>query len=293
MRESLGERIFSNINLILLGLIGLVSLFPFYYVVVVSFTDPKEFVNSSFILFPKSWSLAAYKYILSTDTFIKSLGVSAYLAVVGTALSLIVSAAFGYMLSRKRLFGRRILTIALLITILFSPGIIPNYLVVKELGLMNSLWSIILPGLLSGWNALLLKTFFDGIPESLEEAAYIDGANDLRIFFRIILPLSLPALAAFGLFFAVGYWNSFFNAILYLTDPDKRPLQVLLQGMLVQSETGIGDPGVAAQLSSEQQVPAQTIKMAAVVIATVPILLVYPFLQKHFAKGVMLGSVKG
>ncbi|MFC4102689.1 carbohydrate ABC transporter permease [Paenibacillus xanthanilyticus] len=293
MRESFGERLFSNLNALALVLIGLVSIFPFYYVVIVSFSAPGEYSSSELTLFPQSWSFAAYEYILSTDTFIRSIGVSAYLAVVGTALSLMVSAAFAYMISRKRLFGRKVLTFALLITILFSPGIIPNYLVIKELGLMNSLWSIILPGLLSGWNALLLKTFFDGIPESLEESAYIDGANDLRIFFQIILPLSLPALAAFGLFFAVGYWNTFFNAILYLTDPDKRPLQVLLQGMLVKSETGIADPTAAAQLSSEHQVPADTIKMAAVVIATVPILLVYPFLQKHFAKGVMLGSVKG
>ncbi|MFC4776286.1 carbohydrate ABC transporter permease [Paenibacillus sp. GCM10023252] len=289
MRESLGERIFSGVNITILTLIGLISLFPFYYVVIVSFADPDVFLKRSFILFPESWSLDAYKYILSTNTFIKAVGVSGYLAIVGTLLSLMVSAAFGYMLSRKRLFGRKLLMIALLITILFNPGIIPNYLVIKELNLINTLWSIILPGLLSGWNALLLKTFFDGIPESLEESAYIDGANDLRIFFQIILPLSLPALAAFGLFFAVGYWNTFFNAILYISDSSKFPLQVLLQGMLVQSNTSIGEAGGLG----EEIVPPETIKMAAVVIATVPILLVYPFLQKHFAKGVMLGSVKG
>ncbi|KGE18771.1 carbohydrate ABC transporter permease [Paenibacillus wynnii] len=291
MRESLGERIFANINVILLTIIGLISLFPFYYVLINSFADPIEAASKSFILFPETFTLSAYEYIFSTKTFIRSLGVSAYLAIFGTALSLMVSAAFAYMISRKRLFGHKVLMIALLITILFSPGIIPNYLVIRELGLMDSLWSIILPGLLSGWNALLLKTFFDGIPESLEESAHIDGANDLRIFFQIILPLSLPALAAFGLFFAVGYWNTFFNALLYISDPDKRPLQVLLQGMLVMSETGIGDPTAGAEAG--QQVPPQTIKMAAVIIATVPILIVYPFLQKHFAKGVMLGSVKG
>ncbi|MGG1514442.1 carbohydrate ABC transporter permease [Paenibacillus oryzisoli] len=289
MRESLGEKIFSRVNIVLLALIGIFSLFPFYYVVIISFASPDEFLKNSFILYPKTWSLDAYRYILSTNTFVKAAGVSTYLAVVGTLLSLIVSAAFGYMLSRKRLFGRKVLMMALMITILFNPGIIPNYLVVKQLHLMNTLWSIILPGLLSGWNALLLKTFFDGIPDSLEESAYIDGANDLKIFFRIILPLSLPALAAFGLFFAVGYWNTFFNAILYLSDPDKRPLQVLLQGMLVQSNTGIGEAAGAG----EQVVPPETIKMTAVVIATIPILVVYPFLQKHFAKGVMLGSVKG
>ncbi|ANE45761.1 ABC transporter permease [Paenibacillus swuensis] len=293
MKESFSEKLFNYTNLGLLLLIGLVSLFPFYYIIVVSFTDSKSFISNSLTLYPKNFTLDAYRYIFSTKTFTNSLGVSAYLAVVGTALSLIVSAAFGYMVSRKRLYGRKFFMIALVITLLFNPGIIPHYLLIKEMGLMNSTWSIILPGLLSAWNAILLKTFFDGIPESLEESAFIDGANDIRIFFQIILPLSLPALAAFGLFFAVGYWNTFFQAVMYITDSTKWPLQVLLQAMLVESSTGIADAGVASQMASEQQVTPEIIKMAAIVVATVPILLVYPFLQKHFAKGVMLGSVKG
>lgn len=240
---------------------------------------------------PKEFSLEAYQYILSTSTFLQSIGVSTYLAVVGTLLSLIVTAAFSYMISRKRLYGRKVFITLLIITLLFNPGIIPNYLIVQQFGLMNSLWAIILPGLISAWNALLIKTFFNSIPDSLEESAYIDGANDLRIFFQIVIPLSLPAMAAFGLFFAVGYWNTFFNAVLYLTDNEKWPLQVLLQQMLVSSSTNIGD--AAAGAGGEVQVTPEIIKMAAIVIATVPILMVYPFLQKHFAKGVMLGSVKG
>jgi len=177
-------------------------------------------------------------------------------------------------------------------TILFNPGIIPMYLLVRDVGLINSLWSLIVPVMTSGWYVLLMKSFFDSIPVELEEAAMIDGCNDLYIFFKIILPLSAASLAAFGLFFAVGYWNTFFNAVLYITDFTKVPLQIVLRNMLIDSDTAVGG-SAAVEMSSEKQLPSQTIKMAAVVVSTVPILLVYPFLQKHFAKGVMLGSVKG
>ena len=198
--------------------------------------------------------------------------------------------AFG--MSRKRLRGRKIIMLMVLLTILFNPGIIPNYLVVRELGLINSVWSLIIPVLVSGWNVILMKSFFDSIPVELEDAALIDGCNDLGTFFRIVLPLSAPALAAFGLFYAVGYWNTFFNAVLYINDFAKVPLQIVLRNMLIDSETSTGG-AAAVEMISEQQIPTQTIKMAAVVIASVPILIVYPFLQKHFAKGVLLGSVKG
>lgn len=185
--------------------------------------------------------------------------------------------------------GRRIILLLILFTILFSPGIIPNYLLVRELGLINKIWSVILVSLSSGWYVILMKGFFDSIPDSLEEAAAIDGCNDITAWIRIVLPLSLPALAAFGLFFAVSYWNQFFNALIYLNDADKWPIQVLLQNMLIDasgSSLGAIDPLI-------QPPPSETLKMAAVVIAVVPILMVYPFLQKHFAKGAMIGSVKG
>ncbi len=165
------------------------------------------------------------------------------------------------------------------------------FLLVRQLDLINSLWSLILPALTSGWYVLLMKGFFDSIPPSLEEAATIDGCNDINIWYRIILPLSLPAMAAFGLFYAVAYWNTFFTALLYINDFEKWPLQVLLQNLLIDSSTAAGGE-VAQQISAERQVPSETLKMAAVVIGTVPILLVYPFLQKHFAKGAMVGSVK-
>lgn len=293
MRESFGERLFSSANIAALVVISIVTLFPIYYVFVVSFTDAHEYLDKNgFVLFPETWSVAAYKYLLSTPAFMNATAVSTFLATVGTGLSLIVTSAIAFGLSRKRLRGRRFLLLAIVVTLLFNPGIIPPYLVVRELGLINSVWSLIVPVLTSGWYVILMKSFFDNIPVELEEAAMIDGCTDLGTFFRIVLPLSAPALAAFGLFYAVGYWNTFFNAILYINDFAKVPLQVVLRNMLIESDTTTGG-AAAVEMMSENQLPTRTIKMAAVVIATLPILAVYPFLQKHFAKGVMLGSIKG
>lgn len=293
MKLGLGDRIFNGLNTAVLLLIGLLTIFPLYYVFIVSFTDPLEYMQKSgFVLFPQNWSLAAYRYLLDTDMFKNATLVNLFLASVGTGLSLIFTSAMAFGMSRKRLRGRKIMMLMILLTILFNPGIIPNYLIVRDLGMINSVWSLIIPVLVSGWNVILMKSFFDSIPAELEDAAMIDGCNDLSTFFRVVLPLSAPALAAFGLFYAVGYWNTFFNAILFINDYTKAPLQVVLRMMIVDSETSTGG-AAAAEMVSENQLPKQTIKMAAVVIATLPILAVYPFLQKHFAKGVMLGSVKG
>ncbi|WP_199614146.1 carbohydrate ABC transporter permease [Paenibacillus alkalitolerans] len=293
MKASFGSRLFDVVNIVVLAVIGLLTLFPLYYVFVVSFTESHEYLQKNgFVLFPERWNVGAYKYLLTTPAFKNATAVSTFLATVGTGLSLFFTAAMAFGMSRKRLRGRRIIMLMVLITILFNPGIIPNYLVVREIGLINSVWSLIIPVLISGWNVILMKSFFDSIPVELEEAALIDGCNDWGTFFRIVLPLSAPALAAFGLFYAVGYWNTFFNAVLFINDFDKVPLQIVLRNMLIDSETSTGG-STAAEMISEQQIPTQTIKMAAVVIATLPILAVYPFLQKHFTKGVMLGSIKG
>lgn len=284
----MGDRLFQIANAAALGLVGLVTIFPIYYVVVVSFTDPAEYLRKDLVLFPSDWSLDSYRYLLSTLAFPRAIGVSALLAVVGTACSLLVTASLAYALSRKRMEGRRPMLLMILFTILFSPGIIPNYILVRELGLLNSLWAVILVSLTTGWFVILMKGFFDSVPETLDEAAAIDGCNDMTTFFRIVLPLSMPAIAAFSLFFAVSYWNQYFNAMLYLNSPDKWPIQVLLQNMLVDASN--------SSLSSEvfsQPPPSETLKMAAVVIGILPIVLVYPFLQKHFAKGAMVGSIKG
>lgn len=291
MLQSKKDRLFNATNLFFLTVIGLVTLFPLYYVLVVSFSDPAEFIRNKATLFPKKWSLDSYRYLLSTNSFTRAIGNSAFLATVGTMLSLFVTSCLSYALSRRRLQGRRVMMLLILLTTLFNPGIIPPYLLIRDLHLINSTWSLILPVLTSGWYVLLMKGFFDSIPSSLEEAARIDGCNDIGVWWRIILPLSLPSLAAFGLFYAVAYWNTFFTALLYINDFNKQPLQVLLQNMLIDSSTASGGTA-AVEITAEQQIPSETLKMAAVVIATVPILMVYPFLQKHFAKGAMVGSVK-
>lgn len=293
MQRRLGDRLFDTANIIVLGIIAIITLFPLYYVFVVSFTDPAEYIQKQgYILFPEKWTLDSYKYLLSTSAFQTATMISGFLATVGTALSLVITAALAYGLSRKRLQGRRLIMLLILITLLFSPGLIPPYLLVRDLGLINSIWSLILPVLTSGWYVILMKSFFDSIPVELEESAIIDGSTDIGVFFRIVLPLSLPALAAFGLFYAVAYWNTFFSAVLYINDHAKWPLQLVLRNMLIDSSTQAGG-SAAAEMMAEQNIPTETLKMAAVVIATLPILCVYPFLQKHFAKGVMLGSVKG
>jgi putative aldouronate transport system permease protein len=285
-----GDKAFRIINVLLLSLLGILCVFPLYYVFVVSFATPTEFRQGGLILFPHNWTLMSYQYILATKTFLKSAGISLYLAVIGTAVSLVVTSSLAYGLSRKRLKGRRILLLLIMLTTLFNPGIIPGYLVVKQLGMINSLSSLIIPVLTSGWYVLLMKGFFDSIPPSLEESAKIDGCNDISVYFRIILPLSMSSLAAFGLFYAVAYWNTFFTAVLYINDTAKWPLQIFLQNLLIDSSTSLGaDSFVDLNM---QNIPPETKKMAAIILSTIPILMVYPFLQKHFAKGTMVGSVK-
>ncbi|MDQ0877261.1 putative aldouronate transport system permease protein [Paenibacillus sp. V4I3] len=292
MSKSFGVKFFNVINYTLLTIFALVTLLPFLYVILVSFTDPTEYMSKSILLIPQTWSLSAYKFIFSTNSFVKAMGVSGFLAIFGTLLSLIVTSALAYVLSRKRLKGKKFFLVAILLTMLFNPGMIPNYLLVDSLGLMDTVWALILPALTSAWYVFLMKNFYQDIPDELEEAAKIDGCSDIGVFIRIMLPVSVSALAAFGLFYAVAYWNTYFSGVLYINTDSLRPLQVLLQMMLV-SASQMADPSIAAMLESEQTVPPQVIKMAAVVISSLPIVIVYPFLQKYFVKGMMVGSVKG
>ncbi|MFX3635899.1 MAG: carbohydrate ABC transporter permease [Candidatus Pristimantibacillus sp.] len=294
MRTSLDwkDRLFGITNGGILILFSLAMVFPIYYTIVLSFTSPTEYYTRDLILWPRDWSLEAYKYLLDNGLFVNSLMVSIFLATVGTILSLLVTGGLAYAISVKRLRFRKIMMFMILLTFLFTPGLVPLYMVVRNLGLIDSVWSLILSSLTSGWYVLLMKGFFDSIPDSLDEAARMDGATEIGVFWRIIIPLSMPAIVAFGLFFAVGYWNTYFNGIMFINEQSKWPLQVLLQNMLVDPTTmgGGGEGKVFSQMN--RQMPTETLKMAAVVIATIPIMLVYPFLQKHFAKGAMVGSVK-
>ncbi|MBW7452888.1 carbohydrate ABC transporter permease [Paenibacillus sepulcri] len=282
-------RLFSSVNLAILILIALIMILPFIHIIAGSFTTSAELSVRRFVLIPTQWSLDAYRFIFSTSTIVKALGVSAGVTAAGTVFSMFITSLMAYGLARKDVDGRNIIMFLVVFTMLFNGGLIPTFLVVKELGLIDSYWALIIPVTVNAFNMVILKNFFQNIPEGLEESAKIDGCNDFGIFFRIVLPLSLPAIATISLFYAVTYWNTYLSAILYLNDNAKWPIQILLRQIVILASGMNSD----SSMDSEVPPPDQAIKMAVIVVATLPILLVYPFLQKHFAKGALLGSVKG
>lgn len=287
--RTLSGRLFVAVNYTLLTIIALVTVLPFIHVVAGSFTTNAEIAAKKFILIPTVWSLEAYKFIFSTDTIFRAMSVSIGVTVIGTIISMFVTSLMAYGLSRRDLDGRNLIMFLVVFTMLFSGGMIPTFLVVKELGLIDSYAALILPSTIGAFNMIILKNFFQNIPEGLEESAKIDGCNDFGILFRIVLPLSMPAIATISLFYAVTYWNTYLSAILYLNDSQMWPIQVLLRQIVVLA-SGMD---YSSNLDSAVPPPDQSVKMAVIVVATLPILLVYPFLQKHFAKGAMLGSIKG
>lgn len=287
--KSFGNRIADTTIYSILIIYAITTLIPMIYVIAGSLTAPAELARKGFVLFPTEFSVAAYRYIFSTNTIVRSFGVTVLVTVVGTIVNIVMTGVMAYPLSHKDLVGRRTIMGMITFTLLFSGGMIPGFLVVKSLGLINSFWSLIIPGSISTFNLIVLKNFFQQIPFELEESAKIDGANALKVLFRIVLPLSAPAMATFSLFYAVGHWNSFFSAILFINDPRMWPIQVILRQIIMLAQS-IGD---LSEMGEKVIPPQETIKLAVIVVATVPILIVYPFLQKHFTKGIMLGSVKG
>jgi ABC-type glycerol-3-phosphate transport system permease component len=272
---------------ILIAVIFAIMLYPLIYVVLSSFMPASATLEGSLI--PSAWSMQAYRVILQGGLVTRALAVSVGVTLVGTALSVLATTTLAYGLTRTRdVPGAKAILYIVLFTMLFGAGIIPNYLLVKDLGLLNSYWSLILPGLISAFNMVVVRNFFMQIPRDLFEAARIDGASDLRIFARIVLPLSKAVIAVIALFYAVGYWNSFFNAMLYINDSSKWPIQLVLNQYVLQ-----GTPLAQLQDPSSTPPPAQAVQMAVVVLATVPILLIYPFLQRFFTKGVLTGAIKG
>ena len=276
---------------VLLTVLTLVMLLPFVYVVAVSFSSPEDVREGGLILFPANPTLAAYEAVLGGNVVGRSLLVSFGVTLVGTALSMAMTVLMAYGLSRTRdVPGSRFMLILVLGTLLFGAGIIPNFLLVKELGLLDTYASLILPGVISAFNLVVIRNFFMEIPQELYDSARIDGANELQILTRIMLPLSKAVIAVIALFYAVAYWNEFFNALIYLNDTSKWPVQLVLRQFVLE-----GSPLTDAvrEQANQQQPPAQTIRMAVVVLATAPILLVYPFVQKYFTKGVLTGAIKG
>ena len=280
-------RVFDVFNVVLLTAVGIVALIPFVYVIAGSFATELELATRSFFVWPETFSLRAYESILTSPTFLRAMITTIVVTAVGTALQLFLTASMAYPLSKSNLPGRRTLLSLIVFTMVFSGGMIPTFLVVKDLGLLDTYWALILPLAINPFSLIIIKNFFEQLPAELEESAKIDGTNEIQALWNIILPLSKPVLATFALFYAVGIWNDFMSPLLYLNDNSMWTLQMFLRQVTVATDLSM------IEADPNQMPPAQGIKFAVIVVATLPILLFYPFLQKHFAKGMLIGSVKG
>lgn len=290
-RMTLGDRIFVIIAYILVGIVALACLYPFVYVVSASMSDFEHLGRGEVWLLPKGINFEAYKIVLQTDEIWTAYGNTLWYVVVGTLVSLFLSTITAYPLSRQTFGGRRFLTLLFSFTMFFGGGLIPTYLVVKNLGLIDKRWALVIPSAISTWNIIIMRTFFQNIPESLTEAATIDGCNDIHILVRIILPLSMPIISVMVLFYAVGQWNSYFNAIIYLNNYELYPLQVILRKILIQHDAS--DMKNFTSDQDKMREVALNIRYATIVVSTLPILCIYPFLQKYFVQGIMIGAIKG
>jgi putative aldouronate transport system permease protein len=287
-RRSLGDRIFDNFNIFLMLALVLVTVYPFYYVLMASLSEPSQLLrHSGLLLWPQGFSLDAYARVFEDEYLRRGYVNTLFYVTFGTALNLFMTCLGAYALAKSDLVGRTPISLFIIATMFFSGGMIPNYLLVQALGLLNNPLAVILPTAINTWNLLILRTAFMSIPASLEESARMDGANDLIILFRIYIPLSLPTLAVLVLFYAVAHWNAWFGALLYLNNEDLHPLQLVLRQILIASSTESLSAG-----GNDSEALTVTIKYAAIISSILPILAVYPFLQRYFVKGVLIGGVK-
>ncbi|MBO5501056.1 MAG: carbohydrate ABC transporter permease [Clostridia bacterium] len=290
---TIGSRVFDVLNYVVLTLVAFTTILPFIYIIGASFASEYELATRPMFIIPRDVTLDAYKFIFSSNKILTSFGNSVFITVLGTLINLFFTVTMAYAISKTRIRGRNFILNMVIFSMFFSGGMIPGYIVIANmLKLKDTYWSVLLPGAISAYNMMIVKNFFQGIPQELEDSAAIDGCNDLGILWKIVLPLSLPVLATFGLFYAVGHWNSYFGAMIYMSGArDKWPLQVLLREIIILSNASAGD--MAAMDPDFVQPPEQSVKMAVIVVSTVPIMCVYPFLQKYFVKGVMVGALKG
>lgn len=281
-------RVFDVFNVIILAVFGFITLVPFLYVIAGSFATELELTTRTFFIVPHTFTTEAYSYIFQTGNVINSLIRTLGVTIVGTIVHLVVTFSMAYPLSKKQLWGRSFILKCITVTLVFGGGMIPTYLVVKSLGLLDSYWALIIPACVNPFNLIIIKNNFQEFPAELIEAAKIDGCSEIKTFLSIVIPLSMPVVATFTLFYAVGIWNDFFSAFLYINDSAKWTLQIILRQITLMSDiTASGD------ILDASLIPKEAVKLATIAIATVPILCIYPFLQKHFAKGMMIGSVKG
>ncbi|MDF2924580.1 MAG: transporter permease [Paenibacillaceae bacterium] len=291
MRQTFADKSFSICVHGLLLLASVSCLLPLVNIIAVSFSDSAAIDSGYVWLWPIHFNLEAYKTLFLGSRIIPSFMNSAQITIVGTALSLVCTTLASYALSRKYCFGRKYVTLAMVFTMMFSGGLIPTFLVIKSLGLVNTYWALWLPGLTGAYNMLIMRTYFEGIPAEIEESARMDGCGEWRILVQIFLPLSLPVIATICLFLAVSYWNAFQSVLIYMTDTAKFNLTVFVQQM-VQSQSALSQT-IALQPEDLELMSPEAVKAGGIVVMTLPMLVIYPFLQKYFVKGVMLGAIKG
>ena len=287
-RRSLGDFIGDIVIYAVMTILALLMVIPFIYVIAASFAKESEIQTRPLFLWPEQPTLAAYKKVFDMNdmgpTVFRSLGVSIGVTLVGTLVNMLFTTTMAYGLSRKDLIGKGPILKMVMFTMVFSGGMIPTFLVVRALGMYDTFAALILPGAISAYNMLIVRNFFMGLPIELEEAAAIDGCSEIGIFFKIALPLSMPVIATFSLFYGVGHWNDYMASLIYIDDQKKYPFTLVLRSLVMQN---------AEEMTEGELPPSDTLKMAVIVIGTIPILCVYPFLQKHFAAGTMVGAVKG
>lgn len=289
MKQSRGEKLFNVINILVLGVIALLCLYPFIYILSISLSSAKEASRDGLHLFPAEISLMSYRMVLADPNILTGYTNTLIRTALGTFLTVMATCVAAYPLSRREMPHRSLLIFLIVFTMLFNGGMVPGYLLIKNLGLINTVWVLVIPGMLSAFNIIIMKNYFQSLPESLTESARIDGASEWRILFQIYIPLSKPVLATVALWSAVGHWNSWFDALLFITEDRKQVLQIFLQRIVIESSTQMMELGIT---DAQMEFTGETIKAATIIITILPIILVYPFIQKYFVKGIMLGGVK-
>ena len=293
IKQSAGDKVFDIAIHLLLALVLVIVLYPLLFVLIASVSDSRAVVNGEVWFWPKGLNFHGYARVLQNSDIVRGFLNSILYTIVGTAINVTMTIMAAYPLSRRDFVGRNAMTALLVFTMFFSGGLIPTYLLVKKLGMVDTFWALVIPNAVGVWNIVIMRTFFQhSIPHELQEAAAIDGCSNFRILLKVVLPLSLPIVAVIGLFYSVGHWNAFFNALIYLTDRSKFPLQLILREILIQSQVN-----EMVQVSEESLVKgvmeAEAIKYAVVIVANLPMFLLYPFLQRYFVKGVIVGALKG
>ncbi|TMV46886.1 carbohydrate ABC transporter permease [Paenibacillus mesophilus] len=293
IKTSVGEKVFTVFNHVFFILLGITTIFPFLNLIAKSLSSEAAVISGSVSLWPVDFQTGTYKYVVQNSMFLNAFKVSLTITICGTLLALFMTTLAAYPLSKPRLRGRKWFILMYIFTMLFSGGLIPTYLLMQQLHLIDKLPVLFLPAMVNVYNMLIIKNFFESLPDSLEESAKLDGASNLTILWRIMLPLSMPVLATIALFFAVQFWNDYFASLIYINSAHLKPLQLYLKELFVSSSDTFLRAGTEINVDAAMNVSPQAIQAASIILATLPILLVYPFLQKYFVKGVLVGSVKG